>query len=145
MICGDGPAAADLRALAAASPAADRITFFDDVGDAEKVHLMAGCAAYALPSKPRPEFVETFGIALVEKMLAGGGPVITTLTGGIGEAVGDTAIIVPPGDAEAVAKALDQAVSMSPDERRAWAEHARDYALQFGRENVFDQLMAKLP
>lgn len=145
VICGDGPAAADLRALAQASPAADRITFFDDVGDAEKVHLMAGCAAYALPSKPRPEFVETFGIALVEKMLAGGGPVITTLTGGIGEAVGDTAIIVPPGDADAVARALDQAVSMSPEERRAWAGRARDYALQFGRENVFDQLMAKLP
>ncbi|ROR72616.1 glycosyltransferase [Bogoriella caseilytica] len=145
VICGNGPAAADLHALAAASPAADRIVFFDDVGDAEKVHLMAGCAAYALPSKPRPEFVETFGIALVEKMLAGGGPVITTVTGGIGEAVGDTAIIVPPGDPEAVAAALDQAVSMSPQERRAWAERARDYALQFARENVFDQLMARLP
>ena len=57
---------------------------------------MAGCAAFVLPSKPRPEFVETFGIALVEKMLAGGGPVITTDTGGIGEAVGDTALIVRP-------------------------------------------------
>ena len=67
----------------------------DDVDDDEKPHLMAGCAAFVLPSKPRPEFVETFGIALVEKMLAGGGPVITTDTGGIGEAVGDTALIVP--------------------------------------------------
>ena len=63
--------------------------------DDEKPYLMAGCAAFVLPSKPRPEFVETFGIALVEKMLAGGGPVITTDTGGIGEAVGDTALIVP--------------------------------------------------
>ncbi len=49
---------------------------------------MAGSAAFVLPSKPRPEFTETFGIALVEKMLSGGGPVITTETGGIGEAVG---------------------------------------------------------
>ena len=63
--------------------------------DDEKPYLMAGSAAFVLPSKPRPEFVETFGIALVEKMLSGGGPVITTDTGGIGEAVGDTALIVP--------------------------------------------------
>ena len=80
--------------------AADRIIFFDDVDDDEKPYLMAGCAAFVLPSKPRPEFVETFGIALVEKMLAGGGPVITTDTGGIGEAVGDTALIVPVEDPE---------------------------------------------
>ena len=78
-------------------PRADRIVFLDDVDDDEKSPLMAGCAAFVLPSKPRPEFVETFGIALVEKMLAGGGPVITTDTGGIGEAVGDTAMIVPVG------------------------------------------------
>ncbi len=64
---------------------ADRIVFLDDVADAEKPFLVAGSVAYVLPSKPRPEFVETFGIALVEKMLAGGGPLITTDTGGIGE------------------------------------------------------------
>ena len=64
---------------------------------------MAGSAAYVLPSKPRPEFVETFGIALVEKMLAGGGPVITTDTGGIGEAVGDCALIVPVESPAAIA------------------------------------------
>ena len=60
------------------SPVADRILFLDGVGDGEKPHLMAGSAAFVLPSKPLPEFVETFRIALVEKMLAGGGPVITT-------------------------------------------------------------------
>ena len=95
VIAGNGPDAQHLRELAATTSAADRIRFLDDVDDDEKPHLMAGCAAFVLPSKPRPEFVETFGIALVEKMLAGGGPVITTTTGGIGEAVGDTAMIVP--------------------------------------------------
>ena len=91
--------------------------FLDDVDDDEKPYLMAGCAAFVLPSKPRPEFVETFGIALVEKMLAGGGPVITTDTGGIGEAVGDTALIVPVDDPDAIATALDHALSMSEEER----------------------------
>ena len=108
VIAGNGPDAARLRSLAAASSAADRITFLDDVDDAEKAHLMAGSAAYVLPSKPRPEFVETFGIALVEKMLAGGGPVITTDTGGIGEAVGDCALIVPVESPSAIAAALDR-------------------------------------
>ena len=70
---------------------------------------MAGCATFVLPSKPRPEFVETFGIALVEKMLAGGGPVITCDTGGIPEAVGETAILVPVEDPQAIADALDEA------------------------------------
>ena len=74
VIAGTGPEAPALRARAAASSAADQIMFFDDVDDDEKTFLMAGSAAYVLPSKPRPEFVETFGIALVEKMLAGGGP-----------------------------------------------------------------------
>ena len=76
----------------------DRIVFLTDVDDDEKPLLMRGCATYALPTKPEPDFVETFGIALAEKMLAGGGPVITTLTGGTGEAVGDTAVIVEAGD-----------------------------------------------
>ena len=112
VIAGNGPEAQHLRELAAATSAADRIRFLDDVDDDEKPHLMAGCAAFVLPSKPRPEFVETFGIALVEKMLAGGGPVITTTTGGIGEAVGDTAMIVPVDSPGAIADALDLAVTM---------------------------------
>jgi glycosyltransferase involved in cell wall biosynthesis len=144
VIAGNGPDAPHLRQLAAASSAADRIRFLDDVDDDEKPHLMAGCAAFALPSKPRPEFVETFGIALVEKMLAGGGPVITTNTGGIGEAVGDTAMIVPVGAPSSIAAALDLAVTMPDDERIMMAERAREHAVQFDRTHVFDRLLERL-
>jgi glycosyltransferase involved in cell wall biosynthesis len=63
VIAGNGPQAADLRARAAASPAAGRIVFLDDIDDEEKPYLMAGAAAFVLPSKPRPEFIETFGNA----------------------------------------------------------------------------------
>ena len=87
---------------------------------------MAGSAAFVLPSKPRPEFTETFGIALVEKMLSGGGPVITTETGGIGEAVGDTALIVPTDDPPAIAAALSQALTMSPAEQASLADPRAD-------------------
>lgn len=144
VIAGSGPQAGQLHELAAASPAADRIVFFDDVDDDEKPYLMAGSAAFVLPSKPRPEFVETFGIALVEKMLAGGGPVITTDTGGIAEAVGDTAIIVATDDPTAIAAALDEALGMPRSEREVMELRARDYARQFDRQQVFDVLLARL-
>jgi len=144
-ICGTGPEAPAMRALAASTPVADRIVFFDDVDDAEKPHLMAGSAAYVLPSKPRPEFVETFGIALVEKMLAGGGPIITCDTGGIGEAVGPHATFVPPSNPSGIANALSEVVlGLSPGERTRWGRQARAYAMQFDRSNVFDQLFAKV-
>ena len=145
VIAGTGPEAEALRARAAASPAADRILFFDDVDDDEKTYLMAGSAAYVLPSKPRPEFVETFGIALAEKMLAGGGPVITTATGGIPEAVGNHATIVPIADPMSIAQAIDDAVlRTTPAQRADSAGAARDFAMQFDRVNVFDRLFARL-
>ncbi|MCC2323516.1 glycosyltransferase [Cellulomonas xiejunii] len=141
VIAGNGPQAAELRAHAARTPVADLITFLDDVPDDEKGHLMAGCTAFVLPSKPRPEFVETFGIALVEKMLSGGGPVITTVTGGIGEAVGDTALIVPVDAPDAIAAAIDDVLAMDRADRAAWAERAREYALRFDRGVVLDRIL----
>ena len=104
---------------------------------------MAGCAAFVLPSKPRPEFVETFGIALVEKMLAGGGPVITTDTGGIGEAVGDTALIVPVDSPSSIAAALDLAVTMPCRSGPTWPPGpAPTRCSSTGR--VFDQLLERV-
>ncbi|MFE6234998.1 glycosyltransferase [Cellulosimicrobium sp. NPDC057862] len=144
VVAGRGPAEADLRARAAASGAADRIVFLDDVDDATKPHLMAGSAAFVLPSKPRPEFVETFGIALAEAMLAGGGPVITTDTGGIGEAVGPHASIVPTRSPASIAAALDEALALDADARHATAQAARAYALQFDRAAVLDAMLARL-
>ncbi|WP_315095408.1 glycosyltransferase [uncultured Cellulomonas sp.] len=144
VVAGNGPDAGRLQELAAASPAADRIVFFDDVDDDEKAHLMTASAAYVLPSKPRPEFVETFGIALAEKMLAGGGPVITTDTGGIGEAVGDSAFIVPVESPSAIAAALDHVLTMSADERAGWETRARLHAMQFDRGAVLDAILDRV-
>lgn len=144
VIAGNGPDAIRLQEMARQSSAADRIVFFDDVDDDEKAHLMASSAAYVLPSKPRPEFVETFGIALAEKMLAGGGPVITTDTGGIGEAVGDAALIVPVESPSAIAAALDRVLAMTTDERAGWETRARLHALQFDRGAVLDAILDRV-
>jgi glycogen(starch) synthase len=142
VVAGNGPALEHVRAMAKED---DRIVFLSDVDDDEKTLLMRGCAAYALPTKPEPDFVETFGIALAEKMLAGGGPVVTTLTGGTGEAVGDTAIIVEPGDISGLGEALDRVVlDMDPAEKEAMARRALAQAMTFDREAVFDGLFPKL-
>ncbi|MDQ2707553.1 MAG: glycosyltransferase [Actinomycetota bacterium] len=164
VVAGNGPALPEVRELAARELAGglvggrtgelaggelagglgspdDRVVFLTDVDDDEKPLLMRGCATYALPTKPEPDFVETFGIALAEKLLAGGGPVITTITGGTGEAVGDTAVIVEAGNVTALTAALDRAVlEMSEHERRSLERRGREHALAFDRVRVFDDL-----
>ncbi|MFD0743582.1 glycosyltransferase [Phytohabitans flavus] len=138
VVAGTGPALEHVQAM---SKEDEQITFLTDVDDREKVLLMAGCAAYVLPTKPEPDFVETFGIALAEKMLAGGGPIVTTLTGGTGEAVGDTAIFVEPGDIAALAETVDRVVLEMPDaEKLDLEKRARARALLFDRGAVFDGL-----
>jgi glycogen synthase len=138
VVAGTGPALAEVRALAGGD---DRVVFLTDVDDDEKPLLMRGCATYVLPTKPEPDFVETFGIALAEKLLVGGGPVITTLTGGTGEAVGDAAVIVEAGDVAALRTALDRVVLEMPEhERRCLERRGRDHALAFDRVRVFDDL-----
>ncbi|MFC6713755.1 glycosyltransferase [Branchiibius cervicis] len=144
IIAGQGPQEEQVREMAAASPLADRITVLTDVDDDEKPALMRGCTAFVLPTLPRPEFVETFGIALVENMLAGGGPVITTETGGVPEAVGDTAITVPVSDPEAIAQALRAVTAMTQQEWVAHSSKAVDYALQFDRAVVLDTMLGYL-
>ncbi|GAA3597602.1 hypothetical protein GCM10022223_10950 [Kineosporia mesophila] len=138
VIAGNGPALEHIQAMALED---EQVVFLTDVDDDEKPLLMNGCAAYTLPTKPEPDFVETFGIALVEKMLSGGGPVITTITGGTGEAIGDTAIVVEAGNVNALTEAMDQAVlDLAPSDREAMAQRSRDFALAFDRERIFDAL-----
>ncbi|MEO3809840.1 glycosyltransferase [Sphaerisporangium sp. B11E5] len=138
VVAGTGPALDHVRAMAKED---DRVIFLTDVDDHEKALLMRGCAAYTLPTKPEPDFVETFGIALAEKMLTGGGPIITTTTGGTLEAVGDTAVLVEPGDIAALAATVDRVVlDMSPGERQDLELRARTRAMRFDRAAVFDDL-----
>jgi glycosyltransferase involved in cell wall biosynthesis len=138
VICGAGPAEPELRALAGDDP---WIRIFNDVCDGEKVHLMYACSAYCLPSKPRPEFVETFGIALAEKMLAGGpGLVITTETGGIPEATGPHALVVAPDSPVEITAALDRIAAMPKQERLEASQAAQAFARRFDRGPILSRL-----
>jgi glycogen(starch) synthase len=67
--------------------------------------------------------------------------VITTTTGGTGEAVGETAVIVEAGSVVGLAEAMDRVVlEMSAQERSALERRAREHAMSFDRVRVFDQL-----
>ena len=141
IICGNGPMKEQIQEMSSEDP---WIEILDNVADEEKGALMYGCYAWCLPSKPRPEFVETFGIAVAEKMLAGGlGPVITTSTGGIPEASGGNCFEHLAGDIDSLRDCLNRVASMSDAERKALSERARRFAYQFDRRNVLTKLLRR--
>jgi glycosyltransferase involved in cell wall biosynthesis len=96
--CGDGPFAGELRARAAGLP---HFHFLGRRGDVPR--LLPSASAAVVPSL----WAEAFGLSVVEAMAAGV-PLVATRTGGIPELVepGRTGLLVPPGDAPALALAL---------------------------------------
>ena len=142
-ICGSGPDQQRLLGIAGDDP---HIRFFDDVADEEKTALMFGCYAYCLPSKPRPEFTETFGIAIAEAMLSGGlGPVVTTKTGGIPEATGDYCLYHAADDVADLTARLNFLGEMSDSMRGGLARAGQKFALRFERAQILDRLMSRTP
>jgi glycosyltransferase involved in cell wall biosynthesis len=83
---------------------AQRVRRVGYLADDERQALLAGAVVLAYPS-----LYEGFGFPPLEAMAAGV-PVVTTAAGGIPEIVGDAALVVPPGDAGALAGALGQVV-----------------------------------
>ncbi|MDE8343381.1 MAG: glycosyltransferase family 4 protein, partial [Acidocella sp.] len=69
---------------------------------------------------------EGFGRTVVEAQ-AMGRVVIATDHGGAGDTIinGETGFLVPPGDAQSLANALDHALDFSTEQRLAWGEHTR--------------------
>jgi glycogen(starch) synthase len=104
VVVGDGPDAARVRRLAARSPARDRIVRRGFVPHAQVPAVLASLDVLVLPSA-----YEELGSVLIEAMAAGL-PVVATRVGGIPEVVadGETGLLVPPGDAPALAAAVDR-------------------------------------
>jgi glycosyltransferase involved in cell wall biosynthesis len=85
---------------AAARPLGDRLVRLPWVDQAQRARLLRGAAVFAYPS-----LYEGFGLPPLEAMAAGV-PVVAAAGGAIPEAVGDGALLVPPGDADGLAEAL---------------------------------------
>ncbi|MGW4224224.1 glycosyltransferase family 4 protein [Streptomyces bauhiniae] len=100
-LVGDGDALPGLRALAAELGVAERLETPGALSGAALTDAVRTAAVLALPSLTE---AESFGMALVEGM-ACATPVVGSAVGGIPHVVddGETGLLVPPGDPEALA------------------------------------------
>jgi glycosyltransferase involved in cell wall biosynthesis len=145
VIVGDGPERARLEKLAAELGIADRVQFLGWSQDPRR-HLRS-FTVFCLPSRPG---TESFPLTIVEAMLAGL-PVIATTVGSVAEAVlpGETGLLVPPDDCEALAAALRRLLgdpTLRESMGRRGREHARArFTLQHmveGYERLYKEILA---
>ena len=116
VIVGDGPERAALERLAAAAGLSRHVSFAGTVWPTREV--LRGADLFLFPSLDEPQ-----GLALLEAA-ASGVPIVASRTGGIPEMVDESsAVLVPPGDAEALGSAVVRLLA-DPARRRALAAAA---------------------
>lgn len=132
VLLGAGPDEAPLRQLAADVPAVEFEGFVDDVGS-----YLAAFDVFAFPSR-----YEALGSSLLDAMGAGL-PVVASDVDGIPELVrhDSEGLLVPPGDAGALADAL-LALYRAPDRRNRLGETARRRAGEFSAAAMADRYLA---
>lgn len=107
LIVGDGPERRRLEVLASQLGIADRVRFAGRLPDAEVTACMHACDIFCLPSVTR---AETFGVVQLEAMACSRPVVSTDLPTGVPwvNQHDRTGLVVPPGDAAALAAALSR-------------------------------------
>jgi glycosyltransferase involved in cell wall biosynthesis len=119
LLAGDGPERQRLEALASDLGVSDRVRF---LGRREDIpQLLAACDVFALPS-----LYEGSSLAVLEAMAAGI-PIVSSAIGGTDELIDDghSGLLVPPGDAAALAAALRRVLAV-PQLREDFAARARE-------------------
>jgi glycosyltransferase involved in cell wall biosynthesis len=149
LLIGSGECDVALRALARELRIEDRVRFAGHVDDAQLAAAYAQAQLFCLPSIER---TEAFGVVLLEAMRARLPLVATAIAGsGVGYVVADGAsgLLVPPGDAAALAAAIrrlgDDAALRT---RFGEAGHARwrsEFTLDRCADRVLDLYRALLP
>jgi phosphatidyl-myo-inositol alpha-mannosyltransferase len=124
-VSGDGPAGEVQRRR---HPESDRVRWLGTLSDAEVASRLAGADVLCAPSLRG----ESFGMVLLEG-LAAGCAVVTTDIEGYRSAVGGHATLVPPGDAEALARALGVALADAVEGAGASSPEARKEGVEFAR------------
>jgi glycosyltransferase involved in cell wall biosynthesis len=102
-IVGDGPSAGALQAQASAL--GDRVSFVGFASGEQLSDLYRSFDVVVVPSLSTAGWTEQFCRVAVEAM-ASGVPVIASDSGALPEVVGNAGILVPPGDPEALRRAL---------------------------------------
>jgi phosphatidylinositol alpha-mannosyltransferase len=122
-------------------PESDRVRWLGTISEEDKAARLAGADVLCAPSLHG----ESFGIVLLEGMAAGCAVVASDIEG-YRKAAGGHAALVPPGDKEALARALGVAIAdavegsgqSSPEARKAAAEHARNWSMESLAERYVD-------
>ncbi|HEX6509267.1 MAG TPA: glycosyltransferase [Chloroflexota bacterium] len=105
LMVGDGEMRQDVRSAIKARNLGARVTLRHRVPSSEMPDVMRGLDVVILPSLTTPTWKEQFGRVLIEAM-ACGIPVVGSDSGEIPNVIGDAGLIVPEGDAQALADAL---------------------------------------
>jgi len=116
-LTGDGPQRAELEALAGDLGIADRVRFLGFASGEELAERYRSLDILAVPSLPRPNWLEQFCRVAVEAM-ASGVPVVASDSGAIPDVVGDAGVLVPPGDPAALAAAIERVLDPG-----SWGAH----------------------
>src|SRR5262249_44126099 len=132
VIAGDGPARERLE-----SEAPPSVRFAGEVYGDELARLYASADVFCFPST-----TDTFGQVILEAA-ASGLPVVAAAAGGALELVrhGETGLLVPPDDADALAAALES-LADHPHRRAVLAAAARTSALEHTWERSWRELRA---
>lgn len=124
-----------IRARAARAPLAGRVDLLGRVAREQVPALLRSSTLLALPSLGEP-----FGMSALEA-LASGLPVVATDAGGLAELVPDGGNRkVPPGDAAALARALDEVLALAPEERAALGSRNRALAETYSWTAAVDRM-----
>jgi glycosyltransferase involved in cell wall biosynthesis len=136
-LAGAGSLEAEVRARAARDPLAGRVDVLGRVGREQVPALLRSSTLLAVPSLGEP-----FGMNALEA-LASGLPVVATNAGGLADLVPDDGNRkVPPGDATALARALDELLGLTAEERAALGARNRAVAETYSWEAAVDRLEA---
>ena len=128
-IAGDGPLKEQLKAQAVASGIAERVHFMGHQSDEDLKALLNGCDLFVLPSVANSE---AFGIVQIEAMACAKPVINTSLPTGVPYVSlhGQTGLTVPPGDADALAAAIQRLID-NDEERIQMGLKAKQRALEY--------------
>ena len=131
-VAGDGPATAELREQTAGD---ERVEWLGRIDDAEVARRLRGADVFCAPSLHG----ESFGVVLLEAMAAGAPVVASDLPGYRNVARADhDALLVPPGDAGALADALRRVLG-GADLRRHLVAAGEARAAEFAMDRLAER------
>ena len=145
VLVGDGECRDDLHRLARELGVEARVNFagridMDSAGQTRLAQLHAQSDVFCLPSTER---AESFGLVLLEAMRAGRPVVVSDISGsGVGFVVraNETGLLVPPGDADALAAALRTLARDADMRARLGAAGGRRYRKCFTLDAIAPQV-----